>query len=880
MKRQTQLILAAGLLFVGAAVRGGDAQDSLETLVDGAFRSCMGRYWSARTSLIYACDLNKVKKASTFKNGIHDWSKDAKAGDGYGIGMADCAITGAIGLSGCVDRWETLLREGVDVTDPRMVETEEWAVKIARGLLNLTSRHPYVGFVARGLCEEDGTSICSISSIDQHTHWVHGLYRYSHSSMARPELVREWRQRIAEVAARMERTVRPETDYNFGLCDGRKDPRGICRMWWPNSTNATNSCRLPSIYAAAYDATGDRHWKDLYEQLADKACADAAFMTKNKAEDPRWKWITPTYTLLQMNVSIEVVLGCERDPVRRAGLLEGLRQSAAEADFRAKDMWNNPTHKWYGMAPDAELALAQLTANNEPYDETELMIFTKALRTGHPDGWWSLRTTHLFAAYWRARLRGLIPPNFMGVYPPSKSSSGEAPAVSNAVPVAATNAAATVRVSRDLPILASVDVCVIGGGPAGVSAAVTAAEAGRRVLLIEQTGAFGGAGTIGGVAELMNFDDGVHFLAGGFGKRVYESLFGPSTKLRRKCHEVKTEDIKRLYDRLIVQSGADFRFYTRLVDVVVREGRVQYAVVSDPEGMKAVSADVFVDCTGSGFLCALAGAAFDYGDEKGVPMAATLCSEWGGVDFARKRGDDGRFAALAHKEGVLSQCDTVLPGIRGNYAEIGVGLGNVGHVFGVDDRDAKSLTQAMVKGRTLLAEYESYYRRYVPGCEKATLVRTADWLGVRASRRIRCEKTLTEEDFDRPGRFADEIGRYSYPIDSHPKTADAKGMEGFAKSYARRHVDGVSYSIPYGALVPVGLRNVLVAGRAIGADSVMQASVRVIPACYITGQAAGLAAALAVEKICDTRSVPIRELRTRLRAVGAYLSDGPVMEGK
>lgn len=398
---------------------------NLDALVDGAFRSCMARYWSPRTSLVYSCDLKDVKKAAEFKNGLHDWSENARPGDGYGFGMADCAIIGAVALSGCVDRWEVLSREGADASDPRMAETAEWAAKLARGLLNLVTKHKYTGFVARGLCEEDGTSICSLSSIDQHTHWVHGLYRYSHSPMARPDLVQEWKKRIAAVAARMERTVRPESDYNFGLCDGRKDPRGICKMWWPNSTNATNSCRLPSIYAAAYDATGDRHWKDLYESLADKACSDAAFMTKNKAEDPKWKWITPTYTLLQMNVSIEVVLGCEKDPVRRAGLLEGLRQSAAEADFRAKDMWFHPDRKWYGMAPDAELALAQLTADNAPYDQTELMILSKALTAGSPDGWWSLRTVHLFAAYWRARLRGLIPPDSRGASPESEQKSGK-----------------------------------------------------------------------------------------------------------------------------------------------------------------------------------------------------------------------------------------------------------------------------------------------------------------------------------------------------------------------------------------------------------------------------------------------------------------------
>ena len=392
-----------------------EAATDFETLIDGAFRTCWARCWSPRTSLLYGRKVAEVKKAATFTNGLYDWYKGTK--EGYGAGMADCAISDGVALSGCVDRWAALAQEGVPADDPRMSETADWAAKLAQGLLNLASKHGYVGFVARGLCEEDGKSICSLSSIDQHTHWVHGLYRYAHSPMARPAILAEWRQRIAEVAARMERTVTSETEYNFGLCDGRPDPRGICRMWWPNETNSTGSCRLPSIYAAAYDATGDSRWKARYEELADKACADAACVTRNKREVRGWTGRTPTYVLLQMNASLEVMLGCEKDPVRRANLLEGLRQSAAEADYRAKTMWKDPKRKWYGMVPDAELALAQLMADNAPYDATELQIFTQAMTAGDPNDWWSLKTTHMFAAYWRARRRGLVPPGFTGAYP-------------------------------------------------------------------------------------------------------------------------------------------------------------------------------------------------------------------------------------------------------------------------------------------------------------------------------------------------------------------------------------------------------------------------------------------------------------------------------
>jgi hypothetical protein len=145
-------------------------------------------------------------------------------------------------------------------------------------------------------------------------------------------------------------------------------------------------------------------------------------------------------------------------------------------------------------------------------------------------------------------------------------------------------------------------------------------------------------------------------------------------------------------------------------------------------------------------LASFAGAEFAYGDEDGNTMSATICSLWGGVDFSRKP-IDGDFYEQAYRDGVFSQYDNALPGIKRNYVEIGVGGGNVGHCFGVDDRDIKSLSKAMFSGRKILAEYENFYRNYVPGCENAVLIKSADFIGIRESRRIVCEYTLTQDTF-------------------------------------------------------------------------------------------------------------------------------------
>ena len=112
--------------------------------------------------------------------------------------------------------------------------------------------------------------------------------------------------------------------------------------------------------------------------------------------------------------------------------------------------------------------------------------------------------------------------------------------------------------------------------------------------------------------------------------------------------------------------------------------------------------------------------------------------------------------------------------------------------------------------------------------------------------------------------FYDEIGRYSYPIDIHPMTPDKSGMKGFHDSVSMRHEDGQTYSIPYRCLVPKGINNLLVAGRCIGTDRAMQASTRVIPCCYITGQAAGVAAALCVEDKTKALNVNTQKLKERI----------------
>ena len=423
----------------------------------------------------------------------------------------------------------------------------------------------------------------------------------------------------------------------------------------------------------------------------------------------------------------------------------------------------------------------------------------------------------------------------------------------------------TIDYKKTVDICYDADVVVVGGGPSGVAAAVAAARQGKKTILLELSGTLGGASVLSMVAELMNFDDGKNFLSNGVGRQIFERLSLKDAR-KREWHNIRYEELKRAYDDIVKEAGVQVLFYCRVIDAVCQGGKIQSIIVSGPSEVFAINGSFFIDCTGTGSLSFFAGADYEYGDQDGNTMSATICSLWGGVDFSKK-GWDGQHYKKAYEDGVFSQYDSVLPGIKENYPEIGVGGGNVGHCFKVDDRDVESLTDAMFSGRKILSEYENYYRNYVAGCKDAVLIKSADYIGIRESRRIVCEYMLSGDDFYKNEAFFDEIGRYSYPIDIHPMTPDKNGMQDFVKAVSMRHEDGQSYSIPYRSLIPKKVDNLLVAGRCIGADRAMQASLRVIPCCYITGQAAGCAAAVCVEDNVRAKDADVGKIKRYIDAL-------------
>ncbi|OPX25316.1 MAG: hypothetical protein B1H02_01815 [Candidatus Latescibacteria bacterium 4484_107] len=439
----------------------------------------------------------------------------------------------------------------------------------------------------------------------------------------------------------------------------------------------------------------------------------------------------------------------------------------------------------------------------------------------------------------------------------------------------------SVSFQRTIPIRHEVDVFVAGGGPAGFAAALVAARQGRRVYVAEGTACFGGMGTSGLVPAFMQFGDGEHFDAGGVGREIYDRLWdmdaaGPRDKRDFGCCRlsIRVEALKRLYDLIAEASGLDFTFHTQLIAVEGTDGCATHAFCFGKSGLFAVRAKLFVDGTGDGDLAAWAGAPFAKGDEEGRMMPGTLCSLWADVDWdtVHKSGLGAGGARLkeAFLDEVFSVEDRHLPGMWcvGEH----VGGGNIGHTYDVDGTDERSLTKALVRGRKRMVEYERYYKEYMKGFEKMELVGTGALLGLRETRRILGDYVLSLKDFKSRAVFDDEIGRYCYPVDIHASSPDEEAFDQFEEEFRNlRYEKGESYGIPYRILTPLGLDNVLVAGRCVSSDRYILGSIRVMPGCYITGQAAGMAAAMAVEKNTSTRGIDVKELQERLKELGAFL---------
>ena len=425
----------------------------------------------------------------------------------------------------------------------------------------------------------------------------------------------------------------------------------------------------------------------------------------------------------------------------------------------------------------------------------------------------------------------------------------------------------------NFPLLAESDIVISGGGPAGVAAALAAARRGYRVLLLEQTGTLGGLATSGLVPTFAPSTDGERFLYGGIYEEIDREL---CRRMGVECkpaswQAIDAEIMKRLLDDLVEAAGVRVLFGVKVCEAEVDDGRIRALWAATAQGIRRITGKQFIDATGDGMLAMLAGAEFEYGDKAGNTMSPTLCAQFANIDYkkyeeAYRNGNSDR--AVWHR---MLPAGTA-PLIEHHFVCMtrmspATATSNLGHIYGCNVFDPDDLTRGYREGRRVVRTFETFYREHVPGFENAVLVSTASLLGVRETRRIRGEYRMTFDDYRNRADFTDEIGRCCYPVDIHSSSLDSEEQKRVEQVLAAtRFKHGESYGIPYRAMIPVGLRNLLVPGRALSSDREIQSSIRVMPPCFVTGQAAGIAAGMVQEE--DVRSVDIAALQAALRELG------------
>jgi hypothetical protein len=453
------------------------------------------------------------------------------------------------------------------------------------------------------------------------------------------------------------------------------------------------------------------------------------------------------------------------------------------------------------------------------------------------------------------------------------------------------------QLRRQIEIERPYDLVVAGGGPAGVAAAVCGGRAGLRVLLIEATGCLGGMGTSGLVTAFDPMSDGEKMLVGGLMREIVEALYvrgglGPEVTPNfwlasyLRWTPFSAEAYKLLLDELVTEAGVEVRFFTKLIDADASEGRLAGVILHNIEGYTYVPAKTFVDATGDAVLADLCGVPCrEAGRDTPRIMPATLPSLFTGIDW-ETLGDGGPAWHLqndalkqALKDGHFTQPDRHLPGM--NRVGRQIGYLNGGHLFDLNALRCASLSQGVMLGRRIAAEYTEFYRKYVPGCEHIEHVTTASLIGVRESRRIVGEYELTLADYQARRQFSDQIGVFNKFIDIHPYDCSDAEFERFVAEKSQRQSlkPGECFGIPYSILVPRGWQNLWVAGRCVSSDVPVHGVIRVQPAASMMGQAAGLAAAQSIatgQPACDLDTSTLVET---LRAAGAYLPQETTSRG-
>jgi glycine/D-amino acid oxidase-like deaminating enzyme len=450
---------------------------------------------------------------------------------------------------------------------------------------------------------------------------------------------------------------------------------------------------------------------------------------------------------------------------------------------------------------------------------------------------------------------------------------------------------------REDAVMVDCDVLVVGGGNAGCAAALAAARTGARTMLAERYGFLGGTATAAMVGPWMTFHSGRERIVGGIAQEIVERLIargGSPGHVPDSSDYVPTitpfdpEIHKALLFELMRESNVRLLLHALVVDAVRDDGgAVRGARFATVGGPRTIAARRTIDATADAFVAAAAGCALQQGDERGRVQPASLMFRLSHVDMAtlaayvRARPDQMRSSLRAEErsagaltavaglydlwraaqdDGIDVPRELVSFFISPYPDEVTV---NMTRVLDVDPLDPDDLTRAEVEARAQAMRLVAFFRAHVPGFASARIAATATQIGIRESRRIVGEYTLTGGDILERRTFDDAIARSAYPIDIHNPSGSG--------TTTHRLPPGTSYEIPYRCLVPLAADDLLVAGRCISTTHEALASTRLTPTVMTLGQAAGTAAALSIAAGAAPRALDARALRERLIADGVDL---------
>jgi len=434
--------------------------------------------------------------------------------------------------------------------------------------------------------------------------------------------------------------------------------------------------------------------------------------------------------------------------------------------------------------------------------------------------------------------------------------------------------------ARELPVCGEADVVVCGGGPSGFIAAVSAARAGARTLLIERYGFLGGTATAGCMVEFGSIHNGRDVLVGGvtheFLHRLADSGGGTMHDADSHWMTFDPESMILVCQDMVLEAGVALLLHTLVVDVIRDGDTVRGVVVENKSGRSVVLGRVFVDATGDGDVAARAGAGYDIGHEADPALQpVTLELIVGGVDIERVPRSHFDVMPLIRQhadewpiptERIFSWGPVPREG-RADDPQSAYFFINTTNALGVDGTRIEDLVRAEIETRTQVRPLIAFLRRHVPGFESCYLDRTGAQVGVRETRRIRGDYTLTHDDVLAGRHFPDGVAPSCNSIDVH----DAEGRD-FEHEYLEH---GAFYEIPYRCFLPRGLEGLLVTGRAISADHHALGSARVMVVCMPAGDACGLAAAMAASSGVPPRRIDVAALRAEIRRQGTVLSETP-----